>query len=210
VATLVAPSTSPSGATMELPQPAHNRKPASTTLRNATGERALPTRAPAPSRWRAPAIVGGVALVAAISVLVILRGTGGGDRHDDAESTNAATQSSATSRPVIAAPDEPKIARPIARPPEMKPPSTEPTTTAVEPTRPLAPATRPVVETDDRGTGTRKANAKNTHGKGGVAKAGRPKKGGAAAEEAPPATATTPTTNGIQESSNKSPIIPAN
>ena len=32
---------------------------------------------------------GGVALVAAISVLLILRGTGGGERHEDAESTSA-------------------------------------------------------------------------------------------------------------------------
>ena len=71
VATLLAPSTSPSGATMELPQPPHNRKASSTTLRNATGERALPTRLTARSRWRAPAIVGGVALVAAIGLLIV-------------------------------------------------------------------------------------------------------------------------------------------
>ena len=71
---------------------------------------------------------GGVALVAAISVLLILRGTGGGDRHDDAESTSAGAPSSTASRPVIAAPDEPKVARPIARPPEAKAPSTEPRT----------------------------------------------------------------------------------
>ncbi len=83
VATLLAPSTSPSGATMELPPPPHNRKVSSTTLRNATGERALPTRLTARSRWRAVAIVGGVALVAAIGLLIALRGGGTSERRDD-------------------------------------------------------------------------------------------------------------------------------
>ena len=128
VATLVAPSTAPSGATMELPQPAHNRKASSTTLRNATGERAMPTRPGTPWRWRAPAIVGGVALVAAISVLLILRGTGGGERHEDAESTSAATSSSTASRPVIARARRAEARASDRAPPEATPPSTEPGT----------------------------------------------------------------------------------
>jgi hypothetical protein len=210
VATLLEPATTPSGATMELPQPTHNRKPASTTLRNATGERATPTRPGTRTRWRAPAIVGGVALVAAIAVLVILRGTGGGDRHDDAESTSAATSSSTTSRPVIAAPDEPKIARPIARPPEAKPPSAEPGTPTVEPAKPQLPVAKPVetsrpaIEANDVGAGPRKVTAKSARGKGAVAKSGRPKKSGAAPQETP---AETTTDDDTTRSTNGAPII---
>jgi serine/threonine-protein kinase len=182
VATLVAPSTTPSGATMELPQPTHNRKASSTTLRNATGERAMPTRPGTPWRWRAPAIVGGVALVAAISVLLILRGTGGGERHEDTESTSAATSSSTASRPVIAAPDEPKLARPIARPPEVKPPSTEPGTEPTPAQNPAAGAKtgsetaaaagEPAGTRREDSTPAHKVSSKGTR-KGGAAKSGR-------------------------------------
>ena len=213
VATLVEPSTAPSGATMELPQPAHNRKASSTTLRNATGERAMPTRPG--TRWRAPAIVGGVALVAAISVLLILRGTGGGERHEDAESTSAATSSSTASRPVIAAPDEPKAARPIARLPEAKPPSTEP---GAEP----APAQNPPAGAKTgSGTaaaagdpaGTRREDSAPAHKvsskgarKGGAAKSGRTGKATPTAspqESSPPAKP-----DDTPKSPNGAPVIP--
>ena len=212
VATLLAPPTSPSGATMELPQPRPDRKPASTTLRNATGERALHARAGAPSRWRAPAIVGGVALVAAISVLVILRGTGGGERHDDAESTSAATSSPAASRPVIAAPDEPKIAQPIARPPEVKPPSTAPGTEPTPAQNPSAgvkagseAATRePAATRRDDVSPAHKVGAKGPH-KSAAGKSGRAGKTTPAApsqEPSAPAKA-----DDTQKSPNGAPVI---
>jgi len=127
VATLVVPSTSPSGATMELPQPPQNRKASSTTLRNATGERALPTRLSATSRWRVPAIVGGIALVAAIGLLIALRGGGTTDRRDDAEPSSASTSPTPAPHPETAPDDQPPIARPAARAPEVKTaPATEP------------------------------------------------------------------------------------
>jgi hypothetical protein len=214
VATLVAPSTTPSGATMELPQPAHNRKAASTTLRNATGERALSTRPGTPPRWRAPAIVGGVALVAAISVLVILRGTGGGDRREDAESTSASTPSTETSHPVIAKPDEPKIAQPIARPPEVKPPSTEPTAEPTPIQNPPAsaktgakttPATgEPAATRREDAAAPHKAGAKGTR-KGGAAKgahAGKTTPTASPQESSPPAKTEETTKN-----ANGAPVI---
>jgi serine/threonine-protein kinase len=215
VATLVAPSTAPSGATMELPQPAHNRKASSTTLRNATGERAMPTRPGTPWRWRAPAIVGGVALVAAISVLLILRGTGGGERHEDAESTSAATSSSTASRPVIAVPDQPKLARPIARPPEAKPPSMEPGTEPTPAQNPLAGAKtgsetaaaagEPAGMRREDSTPAHKVGSKGTR-KGGAAKSGRAPKTTPAAspqESSPPAKP-----DDTPKSPNGAPVIP--
>ncbi len=112
VATLIEPKSepkSPSSETMELPElPATTRKPSSTTLRSATGERPLPRRGS--GRWRAPAAVAGVALVAAVAALVALRGKGD-DRRVEPEQTSFET--APATRPVSASPGEEKLAPPI-------------------------------------------------------------------------------------------------
>ncbi len=171
VATLVAPSasTSPSGATMELPQPATSRKAASTTLRNATGERALPTRPGLPSRWRAPAIVGGVALVAAIAALVVLRGGGTSERRDDADqtaTTSAAPDETQAARATIrtrAPKPAPEPAPPVAEP--RPPAAANPPSIMVKPAQEIAapPMENSAVTKRDDVTDTRKAKAKTAH-----------------------------------------------
>jgi hypothetical protein len=93
---------------MELPElPATPRKASSTTLRSATGERRLPRRES--GRWRAPAVVAGVALVSAVAALVALRGKGD-DRRAEPEQTSFET--APATHPVSAAPGEEKTALP--------------------------------------------------------------------------------------------------
>ena len=212
VATLVAPSTtsSPSGATMELPPATHNRKPSSTTLRNATGERALPTRPPAPSRWRAPAIVGGVALVAAIAVMVVLRGSGADDRRGESDPSVAppATSGSAApddqtrgTMPTAAQPTNAKAA-PTAEP---APPTTEPAPTA-KPTPTSLASSKPSLDsaTAKRDNHAGKSSTRTAR-KGGGAKPSRAAKSGTTerSEDPPPAK----TDDAPQKTANDAPVI---
>ena len=215
VATLVAPSTtsSPSGATMELPSPA-NRKASSTTLRNATGERALPTRPPAPSRWRAPAIVGGLALIAAIAALVVLRGTGASDRRGDPdptattspapEETQAAPATARARAPKSAPTLEP--APPVAEP-TPPPVAANPPTVSAKPARESGapPAENPALAKPEDVTGTRKASARAAH-KGGAAKPGHmAKASGSGTTQEPTAPAKTDDTT--TKNANGAPVI---
>ena len=145
VATLVAPSTAPSGATMELPQPAHNRKASSTTLRNATGERAMPTRpgrpgagarrrlsgasrwsrrfrcSPYPARGRRRRAPRGRRIDERGDV--VLDGVASGDRGARRAEARASDCAAARSEAAI---------------------DGAATATAIEPTKPVPPATRPV------------------------------------------------------------------
>ena len=111
VATLIEPKSelkSPSSETMELPElPATSRKASSTTLRSATGERPLPRRES--GRWRAPAVIAGVALVSAVAALVALRGKGD-DRRAEPEQTSFET--APATRPASGSPGEEKTALP--------------------------------------------------------------------------------------------------
>jgi serine/threonine-protein kinase len=200
VATLVAPSTSPSGATMELPSPS-NRKASSTTMRNATGERALPVRGAAPSRWRIPAIVGGVALVAAVALLVVLRGGSADDRRGESD------QSASTPATTATRPTEPK-AVPVAEPPTTEPDPPPIINRPAEATKPnteiVAPPTdERAVTTRDEISGRRKANRKTAH-KGVAAKPSHTAKpnGSGATQELPPKVEETPAT-----SANGAPVI---
>ncbi len=113
VATLAAP-TSQAGATLQLPPPDANR-PASTTMRNANGERALYPATSSTRRSRAPFVIGGVALVVAVAALVLLSGIGLNSRRPDPSSTG----SSASAEPISAepaAPSPPPPPRPAIAP----------------------------------------------------------------------------------------------
>ena len=205
VATLVAPSTSPSGATMELPQPPQNRKASSTTLRNATGERALPARLSATSRWRAPAIIGGIALVAAIGLLIALRGGGTTDRRDDAEPSSASPSPGPAPHPETAPDDQPPIARPAARAPEVRTaPATEPAPSAaptLAPNPAAAAKTAPGAE-----TGAHKGGPKGPR-KGGAAKGGHAAKNIPAATPSQDSAPSTTKTDDAPRNANGAPVI---
>jgi hypothetical protein len=178
---------------MELPQPPPNRKPSSTTLRNATGERALPTWSPAPSRWRAPAIVGGVALVAAIGLLIALRGGGNSDRRGESDQSTAASP----------APDEPRAAVPPPRV-MLRKLAPEPAPTAVEPPPVARPVEDPPVAKRDE-LGPRKAGTRPARKGAGARAARAARSSGSAAPQEPatPAKADEPTT----KSANDAPVI---
>jgi hypothetical protein len=191
---------------MELPPATQSRKASSTTLRNATGERALPARGAATIRWRAPAIVAGVALVAAITLLVVLRGGGAGERRDEADQ-NAAAPAPATSRPVVVAPEENRVApaaAPRAPAPRLAP--------AAEPAPPAPPSVAPNPAIVDEKTSPARKGSGKAKGKGAGTKPARSARAATApVPETEPARATTDgqqNQNKVQESSNKSPIIP--
>jgi serine/threonine-protein kinase len=130
VRTLAAPS-SGAGGTIELPPPPAP-KSASTTMRNATGERAVRATTFPMRRSRAPFVIGGVGLVAAVAAVVLLRA---GDLN-----TQRAESSAASVDPVSASPS-PAPATTITPPPPLHPavaPAVAPP--PPEPARPERPA----------------------------------------------------------------------
>jgi eukaryotic-like serine/threonine-protein kinase len=122
VATMVAPPASgPISGTMELPAP---RKSVSTTMRNATGERALSSTFAPARRGRAALVIAGVALVGAVAALIVWRGGAGsvlssGRREDPEQSTldpagtsrvgaETAAEKVQRERPPVAQPETPR------------------------------------------------------------------------------------------------------
>ena len=191
VATRIAPSQPPVGATMELPAPP--RKGSSTTLRNATGERALPVTL-ATRRSRAPLVVMGIALVSAAIVLIALRGGGTADRRGAPDP--ASVETPATPESSSAAAPGAREAPPFARAPE--PP--RPTPAAEAPV--TGPAERPPAATPLAAEAApRKTTGKSARKAG--AKVGRTKRDGPAAAN-PRAVPDEPRSTG----SNDSPVIP--
>ena len=208
VATLLEPEAKPPAAaapvpsaTMELPAPP--RKAASTTLRNATGERAI-GRAARPGRWRAPAIVVGFALASVVTGLVIVRGRGADERRGDpgapasesvpaaASGPGATTAPADETRPAAAAPRRAPAAE-TAPPPAPAPATTPaPERKSVEAiAAPAADGTRP------RQRAVRKNGAKN----------GRVKKEPPAASEQIASPATTTATDTPKKTANDAPVI---
>ena len=115
----------PSGATLELPAP-QQRRSASTTMRNATGERSRITLSP-PRRSRAPLVIAATALVAGAAALIVLRGTVTPTQRTEPESSG------------LESPSQPQTSR---RDPSARAPGTAATTrsSAPEPTEALREA----------------------------------------------------------------------
>jgi len=134
VATLAAP-TPHAGATLELPPPA--ARSASTTMRNATGERALYPKTSPVRRSRAPFVIGGVALVASVTALVLLAGIGVDSRR---AAPSAARPEPASTEPGSAEPALPSQPPPPRPRPAIAPqPAPVPSEAAAETTSPGAP-----------------------------------------------------------------------
>jgi serine/threonine protein kinase len=121
VATLAAPVPM-SGGTLELPPPPRS---ASTTMRNATGERTLRSSTSSVRRSRVPLLIGGGVLVVAVASLAVLRGVDlMSSRHTDpaavsveppASSSPPSSAASPAPRPVVA-PERPAGAAEAQRP----------------------------------------------------------------------------------------------
>ncbi|HET6149113.1 MAG TPA: serine/threonine-protein kinase [Polyangia bacterium] len=124
-------SSGPISGTMELPAP---RKQASTTMRNATGEREIPITFNRPRRSRAPMVVAGVALVSAVAVLIVLRGGAGTGRREDPDQPGL--EQWATPRSASPAPEPARREPPPPRYPDPETPLANPGHTA----RPALPA----------------------------------------------------------------------
>ena len=123
----------PISGTMELPAP---RKQASTTMRNATGEREIPITFNRPRRSRAPMVVAGVALVSAVAVMIVLRGGAGTGRREDPD--QAGLESLTAPRSAAPAPEPVRREAPTPRPSDLEAP-TPPPRTSTGSTRPELP-----------------------------------------------------------------------
>jgi serine/threonine protein kinase len=97
VATLLEPSTPPSGATLELPGP--SRRSANTTMRNATGERAS-YALPQPRRSRVPLMIAGIALLAGGAAVIALRTPGLQGQRSEAENAGIGGPATTSSSPI--------------------------------------------------------------------------------------------------------------
>jgi len=152
VKTLAAPS-SGAGGTIELP-PTPAPKSASTTMRNATGERGLRSTTFPARRSRAPFVIGGVGLVAAVAALVLLRG---GDLNSQRPDPSAASVD-----PV------PASAAPVPRtpPPPLHPAPPPPPVEAVRPEVPPADKPRSNLAGSEDQDAAGKPLAKRVRGKG--------------------------------------------
>ena len=120
VATLLEPSTPPSGATLELPSPSRS---ASTTMRNATGERtSYPPQLP---RRRLPLMIAGIALAAGVAAVIALRAPGPQSQRAETESAGIRAPTAGTV-PTVAReqPSEAERAPSAANPPSIQPGAT--------------------------------------------------------------------------------------
>jgi serine/threonine-protein kinase len=206
VATRIAPSQPAVGATMELPAPP--RKASSTTLRNATGERALPVTF-VPRRSRAPLAVAGVALVSAAVVLIVLRGGGAPDRRGAGDPASLETPATPGAAAAVTSPAV-QEAPPVVRAPEPEPPTPPPpAATRVPAAKPAAPATSTTALEDE--AAPRKTTGKGTHkagARGGRTRGGQTKRDGPAMPAARPAPSNEARSEMKSTGSNDSPVIP--